>query len=369
MNESPALCIAVDASRTTVARSTGTEYYALALLRAVIAANEARQQPHTLHLFFRDAPSPDLFPHSAHVRSHVIPFARLWTHLRFAAALWRLHPDLTFVPAHTLPFFFPGRAAVTVHDLGYCVFPQAHPAMQRRYLHLTTRYSAARAARILADSAATAEDLTRWYGTPSAKIRVVYPGVDAPPLNAVDVRAKYGLPARYFLFLGTLQPRKNIARIVQAYARWRAAHSQQEIGLVLAGGRGWLFDSAWVEGVPGVLLPGYVDEPDKGALIGGAEMLVFPSLYEGFGFPALEAMHCGTPVLTSRSSSLPELVGAAGLLVDPEDVEAIAAGMAQLTEDEALRARLVAQGRVQAARFTWEAAGQQALRALEEAAR
>ena len=178
---------------------------------------------------------------------------------------------------------------------------------------------------MLADSQATADDLMRFYGTPAAKIRVVYPGVDAPPIGDVAaVRAKYGLPERYFLFLGTLQPRKNIARIVQAYSRWRAAHPDDPAALVLAGGQGWLYDPAWTAGVDGVILPGYVDDADKGALYAGALALVFPSLYEGFGFPVLEAMHCGTPVICSNTSSLPELAGDAALLVDPLDVDAMA---------------------------------------------
>ncbi|MFN8452245.1 MAG: glycosyltransferase family 1 protein [Anaerolineae bacterium] len=355
--------LAIDASRTTVARVTGTERYALEMIRALIRLNTADD----ITLYFRDAPPVDHILVTPQVHYRVLPFPRLWTHLRFAAELWRTRPDLTWVPAHALPALFPGRAAVTVHDLGYRLFPDAHPPLQRLYLDLTTRASAARASVVLADSQATADDLTRFYGTPASKIRVVYPGVDAPPIGDVDaVRRKYGLPERYFLFLGTLQPRKNIARIVQAFARWRSAHSDDPTALVLAGGRGWLYDPAWTAGVDGVILPGYVDEVDKGALYAGALALVFPSLYEGFGFPALEAMHCGTPVICSRTSSLPELAGDAALLVDPLDVEAIAGAMGRLSDDETLRAALRSRGYDQAKKFTWDAAARAALRAFDE---
>lgn len=357
------LHIAIDASRTTVARVTGTEHYALALIRALIALD----RPHTLHLYFRDAPPEDLFPRAAHVRRHIIPWPRAWTHLRFAAALWRLRPDVTFVPAHTLPFAFPGRAVVTAHDLGFRHFPQAHPTRQRRYLDLTTRYSARRAAVVLADSQATANDLGHFYATPPGRVRVVYPGVDAPPIHEVDLGERYGLPERYFLFLGTLQPRKNIARIVQAYHRYRAAVNDPA-ALVLAGGKGWLFDPAWTADVPGVLLPGYIDDADKGALYHAALGLVFPSLYEGFGFPVIEAMHCGLPVIASNTSSLPELVGDAGLLVDPLDVSAISGAMIRLHREPDLRETLRAAGRAQANRFTWDAAARQVMDALETAA-
>lgn len=350
--------IAIDASRTTVARVTGTEQYAIALIRALIRLNDGS---HTFTLYFRDPPPPDLFPDDPHVTRRVIPWRRAWTHLRFAAALWVDRPDVTFVPAHTLPFVFPGRAVVTVHDLGYRVFPQAHKTRDRLYLDLTTRCSAWRATRVLADSQATAHDLTRFYGTPADKIRVVYPGVEALPVGDVEaVRARYRLPARYFLFLGTLQPRKNIARIVQAYAHYREAHGG-DVGLVLAGGQGWLYDEAWTAGVDGVTLTGYVDDADRGALYAGAEALVFPSLYEGFGFPVLEALHAGTPVIASSTSSLPELVGDAGLLVDPLDVAAIAGAMATVRRD-------ATRGRVHAARFTWEAAGRAVLDVFAEIA-
>jgi glycosyltransferase involved in cell wall biosynthesis len=356
--------IAIDASRCTARRVTGTEHYATQLIRALIRLNTR----HDLILYFRETPPDDLFPASERVTCRVIPFRRAWTHLRFAAALWRDRPDLTFVPAHTLPLIFPGRAVVTVHDLGYRYFPQAHPLVQRLYLDWTTRFSTKRATVVLADSQTTADDLTRVYGTKASRIQVVYPGVE-PPASTPDrieaVRQRYHLPERYFLFIGTLQPRKNIPRIVQAYRRWQAAHPGDAAGLVLAGGRGWLYDPAWVDGVEGIVMPGYVDDADKGALYVGALALVFPSLYEGFGFPVLEAMHAGAPVIASRTSSLPELVGEAGLLVNPLDVAAIAAAMARLSEDESLRQGLRQKGYTQAAAFTWEQAAQKTLNALE----
>jgi glycosyltransferase involved in cell wall biosynthesis len=362
------LTIAVDASRTTTAQRTGTENYALQLIRAMLALDT----PHRLVLYFRDQPPADLFPAA---EQRVIPWPRLWTHLRFAAALWRDRPDVTFVPSHVLPLSFPGPAVVTVHDLGYVYFPGAHPGMSRRYLDWSTRHNVRRATRILADSLATANDIAAHYHIPDSKITLVYPGVDetlAPvrdPAVLAAVRARYGLPRRYLLFVGTLQPRKNIARIVQAYARWRAAQGKTDVGLILAGPQGWLYDARWVEGVEGVILPGYVDDADVAALYSGAEALVFPTLHEGFGFPVLEAMRCGTPVVTSATSSLPEAAGPAALLVNPRDVGAIAAGIEQIVSDSALRDSLIARGFAQAGNFTWGRAAEQAMEALQMAAR
>lgn len=365
-----ALTIAIDASRAALARRTGTENYALHLIRALIAQDTS----HRFVLYFRDVPAPGLFPACSHVEQRAIRWPRAWTHLRFALALWRSRPDVTFVPAHTLPLWFPGPAVVTVHDLGYVYFPEAHPALTRRYLDWSTRHSVRRATRILADSLATARDISAHYHVPQHRISLIYPGVDptlAPvrdPARLAAVRQRYGLPERYLLFVGTLQPRKNIARIVRAYAHWREESGVSDVGLVLAGPQGWLYDPLWTAGVPGVVLPGYVADGDVAALYSGALALVFPSLHEGFGFPVLEAMRCGTPVITSNISSLPEVAGEAALLVDPRDIRAIAAAIGRVVSDEALRADLIGRGFQQAASFTWERAAQQTLRVLERAA-
>ena len=361
------ITIAIDASRITKAHHTGTEYYALQLIRHLLESNEAREQPYQFDLYFRDIPENNQLPTSKHVQTHVIPFYRLWTHLRFAKALWHSRPDLTFVPAHTLPFRFPGRAVVTVHDLGFQYFPEAHPTLQRYYLDKTTDYSQQRASVVLADSEATCGDLQRFYGTPRDKIEVVYPGVDAPPMGKIaSVRQKYNLPERYFLFVGTLQPRKNIQRIVEAYQRWRHAHPDEgDTGLVLAGQKGWLFDEDWIDGIEGVHLTGFVDEVEKGALYTGAMALVFPSLYEGFGFPVLEAMHCGVSVIASNTSSLPELVGDAGILVDPLNVAEIAGAMDILSWRRDLQDELYFKGMKQASKFRWEIAAEQVLRVFD----
>ncbi len=364
------LTIAIDASRITAARRTGTENYALQLIRALLALDT----PHHFRLYFRDMPAPDLLPAAPHAGQRVIPAPRLWTHLRFAAALWRARPDVTFVPAHTLPLAFPGPAVVTVHDLGYVYFPEAHPGLSRRYLDWSTRHSARRATRIIADSLATARDLAAHYAVPQDRVSVIYPGVDESLARETHaerlaaVRARYGLPATYLLFVGTLQPRKNVARIVQAYARWRRAEGRSDVGLVLAGQQGWLYDPRWTSGVEGVTLTGYIDEDDVAALYSGALALVFPSLHEGFGFPVLEAMRCGTPVITSSTSSLPEVAGDAALLVNARDEAAIAQAIAQIVADEGLRASLAARGFAQADRFSWRRAAEQTLRVLEQVA-
>jgi len=360
--------IAIDASRTTVRQRTGTENYALQLIRGVLAL----RPPHQFELYFRDTPPAGLFAAYDNVRLRVIPWARMWTHLRFAAALWGSRPAVTWVPAHTLPLFFPGRAVVTVHDLGYRHFPQAHPPPERRYLDWSTRHSARRATRIMADSVATRHDLSAFYGTSPQKIRVVYPGVDEslqPVQDTRAVRAKYGLPERYLLYVGTLQPRKNIGRLVAAFAQWRRnAPEHQDVVLALGGKIGWLYDPTWTAGIENLRVLGFVDDADLAALYSGALAFLLPSLFEGFGFPILEAMRCQTPVLCANTSSLPELAEEAALLVNPLNVDEIAAGIGRLVTDPALREELVARGKRQVQKFTWANAAQSALAVLEEAA-
>ncbi len=368
--------IGIEASRATVARRTGTESYARCLTQAMLA--EGAAEGHRFTLYFRDPPAPDLFgtpdfcgaPAPPQADYRIIPFPRLWTHVRLSWELAaRPRPDVLFVPAHVLPLVHPLPAVVTVHDLGYRYFPQAHPLGQRLYLELSTWFSARAATHLLADSEATKRDLARFYGIPPGKVTVVYPGYDDTlhRVEAAPVRAKYGLPEGYFLHVGTLQPRKNLLRLIEAVARAPAP-----LTLVLAGRPGWLAGPivalARAQG-PRVRLLDYVPDADLAGLYSGARALVFPSLYEGFGFPVLEAMACGTPVICSNTSSLPEVAGAAALLVDPRDGPALTAAMVQVQTQPALGTALAEKGAAQVRQFSWARAARETLAVLARAAR
>ena len=253
-------------------------------------------------------------------------------------------PDVLFVPSHVLPVVHPRRSVVTIHDLGYHWFPEAHTAANRRQLDLSTRFNAATAAHVLANSQATKDDLCHVYGTDPDKVTVVHLGRDeslqpvSDPQRLRDVRTKLGIdrdgqPRPYLLYVGTLQPRKNLVRLIDAFAT--VLDLVPGLVLVLAGQRGWLAEPIYRRvdelGLAGrVLFPGFVDDADLPALLSGALAFVFPSLYEGFGIPVLEAQACGAPVLASNTSSLPEVAGDGALLVDPLDTAAIAAGLARL---------------------------------------
>jgi len=363
--------IGIDASRVTTTERTGTEGYSYHLIKHLLSID--RQNEYTLYL---RCPLPAaLSPSLALARLRVMPFPRLWTHLRLSWEMALHPPDVLFVPAHVLPLVHPKRSVVTVHDLGYLYEPQAHRPAERWYLNWSTRYNARAATLVIADSQATKQDLVKAYHIPPEKIRVVYLGVDQDlgpvknPAEIEGVKVRYGIHGDYFLSVGTLQPRKNLARLIEAFV---SLPVKDDVKLVLAGKPGW--QSGEIMGklaelclLDRVILTGYVPEEHLPALYSGAVALVFPSLYEGFGLPALEAMACGLPVIAAKSSSLPEVVGEAGLLVDPLDVRAWARAMAQVLDDPVLRVALRQKGLRRARMFSWERCAREALEVLEEA--
>lgn len=369
--------IGIDASRTTAAQRTGTENYSLHLLRALLKLNQERpaKARHRFSLYFNQRPQPGFFPTNEHCRQRAMPFPHLWTHLRLSWEMaWR-PPDVLFVPAHVLPLIHPRPSVVTIHDLGHLYYPETYPPLDWLYLHLSTRYNAQESSRIIADSETTKKDLVERLGVPADKIKVIYPGFDeflyyrSDAAEVAAVKARYGIEGEYFLHLGTIKPRKNIGRLLQAFVGLQKG-SAVPVKLVLAGRRSALEKAAlpWLEAAAeGVIFTGYMAEEDLPALLSGALALVIPSLYEGFGLPALEAMACGTPVVASNRASLPEVVGEAGLLVDPLSVEAIASAMALLLGDGALRQELGVRGQERAGRFSWRRAAQETTAVLEAA--
>jgi len=272
------------------------------------------------------------------------------------------------LPLRTTP------TVLTVHDLIFRHLPDHHKPLNRWYLNLTLPLYCRRATRIIAVSECTRQDLVAAYGVPPWKVTVVHEAA-APhfrpqlPDRVADVRARYCLPRRYLLFVSTIEPRKNLIRLLQAFETVHAEGLTD--GLVLVGRRGWLTDDffAALERSPVrdcVLLPGYVPDEDLPAIYAAAQCLVLPSLYEGFGLPVLEAMACDTPVACSGTSSLPEVAGDAALLFDPEEVESIVGAVRRLLADSSLRAALRQHGREQAARFSWQRVAEETVAVYNE---
>lgn len=363
--------IGIDASRATSPERTGTEAYSLHLLRHLLALDGRNRYT----LYFNRPAAPGILPRDVHCQWRVMPFPRLWTHLRLSWEMALHPPDLLFVPSHVLPLVHPARSVVTIHDLGYLYYPEAYPAADWHYLHLSTAYNARFSSHIIADSEATKKDILKWLGVPAEKVTVIYPGVgeefrplaDGSEIEAL--KARYGVGGGYLLYVGTLQPRKNLARLLEAYAKARHQGAVQE-KLLLAGRPGWNFARLYnhLHGQEGdVVLSGFFPSEDLPLLYAGATAFLFPSLFEGFGIPVLEAMASGTPVMAARAASLPEVVGDAALLVDPLDVEGMAEAICRLVRDQELRTELSRKGLEQAGRFTWRRAAEQILDVLERA--
>jgi glycosyltransferase involved in cell wall biosynthesis len=355
--------------------------------RELIHALTASKSSYTFR-FFSAKPPPELpvadpVPTADHTTYYPAPLNerwlyRLWYRLRLPLPVQWVTGKLDLF--HSPDFVLPpvsGRipTLLTVHDLSFAHYPAVFPAPLIQYLNRVVPWSIGRATHILADSHSTKRDLMTLWQVPPEKITVLYCGVDARFKPVTDgkrltaVRHQYSLgDSPYILSVGTIQPRKNYQMLIRAF---KPVAEQQPHNLIFAGGKGWLYEEMMAEvdrqGLNGrVHFIGFVDDNDLPALYSAASLLTFPSLYEGFGLPLLEAMACGVPVVSSNASSLPEVVGDSGLLLSPHDEAAWSQCMAELLADPVRRAHMVADGFRQARQFTWHKASRQLLTLYQE---
>jgi glycosyltransferase involved in cell wall biosynthesis len=264
---------------------------------------------------------------------------------------------------------------LTVHDLIYHLFPEHHKPLNYLFLNRAMPLFVQRAKAVIAVSESTRRDLIRYYGIPPDKITVIYEAAaphfrPAPPEAIATVRVRYGLPEDFVLAVGTIEPRKNLSRLLEALQRLR--QKGDNVRLVVVGSKGWLYEGFFrhleeLQLGDAVLLPGYVPDVDLPAVYSAAKVYVLPSLYEGFGLEVLEAMACGTAVACSRTSSLPEVGGEAAHYFDPTDVEEMAEAIATVWHNETLRAEMGRHGLAQAARFSWIRAAEETMAVYQRA--
>lgn len=366
-------CIGIDytaavCQRAGIGRYTRNLVQALSTLESTLDAETC----YTLFVACRGDRQQDTWPVNFRVRR--VPISDRWLHIIWQrlrvpipVQLATGRVDLFHSPDFVLPPLGRTPGILTVHDLSFLRVPDCFVQGFRVYLEKAVVRSIRRAVHILADSDSTRRDLIELLAVSPDRVSVLYPGVETRfhPIRDESllgqVRARYSLPPQFILGLGTLQPRKNFARLVEAFGS-ALAHSHpalDEVALVIGGGKGWMAEdiSAVARRIGlgnRVQLLGFVDDDDLPALYSMAAAFAFPSLYEGFGLPVLEAMACGTPVVTADNSSLPEVAGQAALLVPATDIAALAEALfLLLTEDELSRA-LTVRGLEQANRFRWE---------------
>jgi glycosyltransferase involved in cell wall biosynthesis len=284
--------------------------------------------------------------------------------------------DVLHSPHYTMPLRRAARSVVTFCDMTFVLHPDVHQMVKRVFFPAMMRLSARRADRLIAISESTRDDLVRIWGVDRAKISAIPLATDAEfrprsPEEIAEACGRYGIrPGAYILYVGMLEPRKNVDRLVEAFGL--VASQLSGVDLVIAGRRGWMYDQifARVEGLglqDRVRFTGYVLSEDLPALYGAARLFAYPSRYEGFGLPVLEAMSCGAPVVTTNVSSMPEVAGDAAILVAPDDVAGLAAALLRVSADDALRADLACRGLARAKAFSWERCARETIAVYEAA--
>jgi glycosyltransferase involved in cell wall biosynthesis len=358
---------------TLVGRISGVGYYTARLMETLANGAGEGVVERLVVLSNREVRAPSSERLHIH-RDGRFRVRSVWMQLFLPRILKRVRPDLVHYTNYLAPVAAGVPYVVSIHDMSLSLLPACH-TLKKRLLTSSLVPIVARGARlILVPSESTRRDVVRLLKVDPARVRVIpyaaaplfRPSADGPE----RLESAYGIRPPYFLYVGTLEPRKNLVRALRAFAR--VAPRLPGYSFVVVGQRGWKYadvlSEAGREDLHGrVILPGYVPEEDLPVLYTHAQAFVYPSLYEGFGLPVVEAMACGTPVLTSRSSSLAEIGEGAALLVDPHDERAIADGLEALATDRVLHARLAAEGRKRAQSYSWERTGRETVAAYREA--
>ncbi len=372
--------IGIDIRSLAAGRRTGVEEYTIGLLKELFRSGGEHEYVLFYNAWGKAEPDLSWVDGFAHVR--VRRFRIPNKLLNFSLWYFR-YPKLDRLIGGVDVFFMPNlnfaafsrktKVFVTAHDLSFELFPEFFSRKQRLW-HFAVNFRGLlrRADRVIAVSESTQDDLSSIYGIPREKIRVIPSGVDErfAPMNRNDlallaVQEKYHLPYKFFLYLGTIEPRKNLESLLKAFEVFRrtAIGEMARYELVLAGRPGWNYEALFkaIEESPvkeAIHLIGFVDDADKPALYNLASVFIYPSFYEGFGFPPLEALSCGTPVIASHSAALPEVIGEAGVLIDPYRPDEILQALREITKDKSFQMKLHARALVERQHFTWSKSGQ-----------
>ncbi len=359
------MLIGIEAERANYPTKTGVEHYAKQLILE-LAKQDSRNQ---YVLYLRTKPEGWFLDLPENFKIKIlgygpIPFPFLWTQIRLSLEMLFSAPDLLFVPAASLPLIHPKHSVVTVHDVAWRLYPETFKLLKRWYLEFTTWFASKFASRIIAVSQATKDDLIKFYKTPESKVAVVYHGYDseARGVGVASPELLEKLPSEYILSLGTIQPRKNIIGLLDAFLQLKHEHPELPHKLVVAGRVGWKPEEILQRMQhPEVIYLGHVSDDERWYLLGHAALYVLPSFYEGFGMPILEAFATGTPVVTSNVSSMPEVAGNAAVYCDPHNQRDIKQALQSVLFDAGLRQDLIEKGTRRLLEFSWEKCASQTL--------
>lgn len=358
------MIIGIDASRAFLKRRTGIEEYAYQTIKHLRDALPADAE---VILYVRKKLSfahgrvslkvPDIdFELPAHFRVRGIWAPRFWTQIGLSIEMLLHRPDVLFVPAHTVPLIHPKKTVVTIHGLEYEFCKEAYSFWEQVYMHYSIMLSCKVASTVICVSENTKKDVMQLYKVAEEKIRVVYEGYEKQSADDNQQSAKK-VEEPYLLFIGRLEERKNIVRMIEAFEILKERHGIPH-KLVLAGKSGYGYEKikkqiskSKYQGT--IVEKGYVTEAEKWRLLQEADIFLFPTLYEGFGIPVLEAQSVGVPVITSDISSLPEVAGDGAVLVDPLSPEGIAEGVERLLSDQEFRGGIIEKATHNVSRFGW----------------
>lgn len=363
------MIIGVDGNEANVQHKVGVSVYTIQLLHYF---QKKATKDLQFIVYLRKKPNPELPPESEYFIYKVIWGPILWSQLflplhLLISKLTRKNIHVFFSPAHYIPRFCPFKTVVTIHDLSYLYFPNEFLKKDLYQLNNWTKYALNKSFHIIAVSKTTKKDIIHEYAIPEEKISVIYNGYESMKLPTTNYELRTN-SYPYFLYIGTIQPRKNLSFLVSAFAQFHKTHPDYK--LILAGKKGWLYEDIFkqVEQIglkDSIMFPGYVSEEEKNNLYRKAVAFILPSLYEGFGIPLLEAMAHSCPVISSFSSSLPEIGGEACLYFDPKNEEDLVERMKSIVSDAALKKKLVTTGRERIKLFSWDTTGDRTLHILQ----
>jgi glycosyltransferase involved in cell wall biosynthesis len=369
------MIIGIDGNEANVEKRVGVNTYAFELLRNLWKLQDEWKEKHKLVVYLKDEPLSDMPAETQYFKYKIIKGSGAWIVTKLMPSLFfdKLRPDIFFSPSHYVPPLAPMPRVCSIMDLGYLEFSSQFTKKDFWQLKVWTAISIFVSKAIIAISNSTREDIVRHYPLAANKTYVTPLAFDSSRFNTMvsndDVRRvkdKYSIVMDYVLYLGTLKPSKNIEGLIEAFSKI----NNNNIQLVIAGKKGWMFDSIFrkvreLNLEEKVIFTDYVSEEDKPALIKGAKLFVLSSFWEGFGLDVLNAMASGVPVVASNVGSLPEVVGSAGILIDPKSVESIANGMEEvLLAPVSKYNSLVEAGLVQAKKFSWEKTARETLRII-----